>query len=365
MQQPNLTLWVAAQASAFCRRAQVVGALLVPLLLPLSSSGQSGIRLDFQLANNRILPRCEQASGQILLENKANADRPVLLQLELPPGLRLAASDKDWKTAEGKPGQLETSLTLQPNARLSIPLQFDFASAASARAGDIKVQVQDVLEQGVTLRSTRVEPTPVVVLNNKSASSLQAAELLPMQAVDCATTLFYVSGDLTVDKNLAVSSRFSRFQMAPDARILVKSGTKLELSNTLLSSCEGVWKGIEVEAGGSVVLHNTVIEQASTPGGIRYLPETALAQQLLVSPNPANGLIRIQREGKAFQDTDGELSLLFSDSNGRTFQLSGRCAQGADYLQMDVAHLPAGLYTLSVLTPGSNAVQSGQVLITR
>jgi len=59
-----------------------------------------------------------------------------------------------------------------------------------------------------------------------------------------------------------VSWNNSNFRISPNTRIIIPSGSKLSITNSRLSACADMWQGIEVQDGGSLLISNSIIEDA-------------------------------------------------------------------------------------------------------
>lgn len=100
-----------------------------------------------------------------------------------------------------------------------------------------------------------------IVKTTNCNSCFNCSNILPAILFQNLSVQSYcVTQDLTISGTVGINN--SSFRMSPNVRIIIPSGSKFTISNSRLSACSDMWQGIEVQDGGSLIINNSIIEDA-------------------------------------------------------------------------------------------------------
>ena len=97
---------------------------------------------------------------------------------------------------------------------------------------------------------------------------------------------YCITQDVTISGQVSWSN--SSFRISPNVRIIIPSGSRLTIAQSRLSSCADMWQGIEVQDGGSLLILNSIIEDAIVAVDISNHTQPTSNQILLVTNSVFN-----------------------------------------------------------------------------
>lgn len=292
---------------------------------------------------------CESPEVLLTIQHPGITSRSATLQVELPPSIYL--SSKDWVKIDKGIWVKTITLPGLEDVKLSLPL--DILSKSAIASAKVKVVVTTHEEQSVHKAETMLSSRSATDLseNQKTVSVTQLLDkkILTPLLTDCGLGAYYLSGEVIVDQDIDFEQSATQFIVAPDTRVVVKSGATLTLNNAVFSSC-GTWSGIYVEPGGNLLLNNTLVQ--NTNATVTYL-NAPLTKELrnpveaYAFPNPSSGNVTVHVDG---QKVDDKCTVLVEDEQGKNHAVSYRVSASGTEINVEMGHLANGFYVVQVKT---------------
>jgi hypothetical protein len=232
-------------------------------------------------------------------------------------------------------------------------------NAQEINAGEIKIfpkteSIQEITKQDSILSACELPQS------NQQIKLIDAME--NPSNIGCKGLQFQLSGNLIVDDEVNITNAYTRMTMASDAMIIVKSNGVLNLSNTLITACDSLWKGIKIETGGIVTLKNSFIEQAILP----YPPnEVQSIGSINFYPNPASSetILKFSFDTEINKINQLPDKCIATDELGVSHLLPLKTGSSISECIANFTLLKTGIYQILVSNPIDNQVFMGKVLV--
>lgn len=298
---------------------------------------------------------CGEWRGALVLSNNSETAKEWRIRCCLPES---AAPTEETQWKESTDHCFERIVRADAGRTVETVLSFttDFSGAQHNK---IHLYITDALTQAVWKEELEMGKRDALLLDVSEKGWGEAREEARKEKrapVDnpCGTSVYVIKSDWIMDETVALDHTFSHIVMHEGKSIVVKAGARLTLNNVLLSSCSGVWKGIFVEPGGSLSMHNSFIENAPPPV---YLKPKEQSLSLTVTPNPAADVLHI-RFGNNGIATNIIQEITLWDEAGHAHPLPFNALTESGAVTTNVNGFAAGMYQLSA------RMQDGQLLHT-
>jgi hypothetical protein len=232
-------------------------------------------------------------------------------------------------------------------------------NAQEINAGEIKIfpkteSIQEITKQDSILSACELPQS------NQQVKLIDAMQ--NPSNIGCKGLQFQLSGNLIVDDEVNISNAYTRMTMASDAMIIVKSNGVLNLSNTLITACDSLWKGIKIEPGGVVTLKNSFIEQTILP----YPPnELKSLGSINFYPNPASSetILKFSFDAEINKINQLPDKCIATDELGVSHLLPLKTGSSNSEYIANFTLLKTGIYQVMVSNTIDNQVFMGKVLV--